>query len=420
MSSNLPALAPKQPGCPQLMYNKTLSKEHSQEEWEAVRQVIAVVYIEKNRTLEETMAILHNVFRFATSGPYAKLEQVLYSVSNWSRSKLEFSTSIPDPMFVYLANLDSPPSQDSRTMYRIFELSFDLWYHGKGDLAGRAIRRGFYLLEFVLHEEHPDMLWHILDTIYDMAWKGYLDLMGMFLKHATAFAKQKLADLHPLRLILQELTTRDSCNERGFFCDLLRQAWLRNVDLLGKHIETSEAHQLWPYEQLIWDGSIPLRTGSDLIKQEKAIYQALERMDPAQSRTSNTIDTDRLRVKALRLEFTQTYVGDRGKAEELANDLLEIESVTGPRLTDRFHAHAYKMLARLQEEKKDWDMAEQNLQCAISKRESAHASESNLRVIADMWVLAAHYQRAGREPEAKNIVDRALERASECVTQMIT
>jgi hypothetical protein len=74
----------------------------------------------------------------------------------------------------------------------------------------------------------------------------------------------------------------------------------------------------------------------------------------------------------------------------------------------------------VQEENEDWDMAEQHLQHAVSKRESAHARESDLRVISDMWVLEAHYQKAGRESEAKNIADRAMKRANECVRRMIT
>ena len=84
----------------------------------------------------------------------------------------------PDPMVRYLANPNDPPKQDSRTMYRTFELVFDLWSHGKGQLAGMAARRAFYMLEFVLAEDHPDLVWHIVDTIYDLVDKGHNSTPG--------------------------------------------------------------------------------------------------------------------------------------------------------------------------------------------------------------------------------------------------
>ncbi|RFN54800.1 clr5 protein [Fusarium flagelliforme] len=524
MSSSLPVLAPRLPGCPPPVDDRTYTKEHSEDEWESMREIIKKLYIKDNRKLNETMAILQARYGFAATeqmfkkrlkkwnlrkrtyrkgqtnftaptpvtevdaegdadadadvememetravteetetpieycgastvddqgssssstspeelpdqddtnmamalvqpsntGPYANLEQILGSVFNWSQSKLEFLPSISDPMSAYLANPNSPPIQDSRTMYRIFELVFDLWYHGKGDLAGMAARRGFYVLEFVLSEDHPDLIWHVLDTIFDMVDRGHLQLLGLFLDHATVLAKRQLPAQHPLLLILQQLRDCDYHSDEGrsYLCHLLRQAWLRNVDLLGQHIETSDAHRLWLYEQLIWDGRTRLRKGSDLRKRQEAMYQALERLSQAQTQTSNAIDADRLRVEALRLEFTQMDVGDKVKAEELATNLLDItRSDTGPRSNDRFHAYACKMLARVQEEKSDWTMAERNLQHAISKRESAHGGDNNLRVIRDMWVLAAHYQKAGRLDDANAITNDALSRAQKFLSQ---
>ncbi|KAM0296262.1 hypothetical protein HYE67_009052 [Fusarium culmorum] len=523
MSSSLPVLAPRLPGCPPPVDDRTYTKEHSEDEWESMREIIKKLYIKDNRKLNETMAILQARYGFAATeqmfkkrlkkwnlrkrtyrkgasnnsavptpvaeveagtqtkmemdtdtntraetedtettfeysgtstvddhdssssstspeehrdqddtsmamtlvrpsntGPYANLEQVLGSVFNWSQSKLEFLPNISDPMSAYLANPNSPPIQDSRTMYRIFELVFDLWYHGKGDLAGMAARRGFYVLEFVLSEDHPDLIWHVLDTIFDMVDRGHLQLMGLFVDHATVLAKRQLPAQHPLLLILQQLRNVDYHSDEGrsYLCHLLRQAWLRNVDLLGQHIETSDSHRLWLYEQLIWDGRTRLRKGSELGKRQEAMYQALERMSEAQTQTSRAVDADWLRVEALRLEFTQMDVGDKVKAEELAVNLLDLTRTdSGPRSNDRFHAYACKMLARVQEAKKDWTMAEQNLKHAISKRESAHGGDNNLRVIRDMWVLAAHYQKAGRVVDANNITADALSRAQRFLEQ---
>jgi hypothetical protein len=148
------------------------------------------------------------------------------------------------------------------------------------------------------------------------------------------------------------------------------------------------------------------------------MYQALERMSEAQNTTPAVVDADQLRVEALRLEFTQMDVGNKKKAEELAVNLLDLTRTdTGPRSNDRFHAYALKMLARVQEEKQDWATAEQNLQHAISKREVAHGANNNLRVIRDMWVLAAHYQKAGRQADADNITADALSRAQKYLEQ---
>ncbi|SPJ78030.1 uncharacterized protein FTOL_06419 [Fusarium torulosum] len=493
MSSILPVLAPRLPGCPPVVDDRTYTKEHTEDEWESMRDVIRKLYIKDNRKLNETMAILQARYGFAATeqmfkkrlkkwnlrkrtyrkglsnsadstptnvtegsgastlddqgsssssaspeehqddpntavalvrpsntGPYSNLEQVLGSVFNWSQAKLEFLPAISDPMSKYLANPNSPPIQDSRTMYRIFELVFDLWYHGKGDLAGMAARRGFYVLEFVLSDDHPDLIWHVLDTIFDMVDRGHLQLLGLFLDHATVLAKRQLPAQHPLLLILQQLRNCDYHSDEGrsYLCHLLRQAWLRNVDLLGQHIESSDAHRLWLYEQLIWDGRTRLRKGSELSKRQDAMYQALERMSEAQNTTPAVVDADQLRVEALRLEFTQMDVGDKKKAEELAVNLLDLTRTdTGPRSNDRFHAYALKMLARVQEEKQDWATAEQNLQHAISKREVAHGANNNLRVIRDMWVLAAHYQKAGRQADADNITADALSRAQKYLEQ---
>ncbi|PHH68106.1 hypothetical protein CDD83_6249 [Cordyceps sp. RAO-2017] len=69
------------------------------------------------------------------------------------------------------------------------------------------------------------------------------------------------------------------------------------------------------------------------------------------------------------------------------------------------------MLARLQQQRRDWDRAEENLRWAVTKREAAHGADSNLRVIRDMWVLAAHYQKAGRQDAAGRIAQDAVLRA---------
>lgn len=357
-----------------------------------------------------TMALV----RPSNVGPYAGLEHVLGSVFSWSQCKLDSANVTLDPMSRYLANPNHPPIQDSRTMYRTFELVFDLWQRGKGSLAGMAARKGFFVLEYVLTEDHPDLIWHFLDTIYDMVDRGHLQLLGMFLAHANALAERQLPAQHPLLRILQQLLSCDYQTDDGrrYVCHLLRQAWLRNVDLLAEHIGSLTPEHLWLYEQLIWDGRTRLRKNSDLGRKEDMGKALSALATKHQQGASSDGESDRLRIEALMLEFTQMDLRDKVKAEQLALNLLRhTEGAEAPRASARFQAYARKMLARVQEDKQDWGTAEENLLQAIRKREEAHGTNNNLRVIRDMWVLAAHYRKAGQPEEAQNITDDAISRA---------
>lgn len=349
--------------------------------------------------------------------PLADLELILNGVMSWSSVKLESYRIASDPMSQYLATPNQPPMHDSRTMYRTFELVFDLWYHGKGDLAGMAARKGFYVMEFVLTEEHPDLLWHMLDTIYDMIDRGHLQLLGMFLRHALVLARRRFPESYPLIRILQQLSVCDYQTEDGrqFICYLLRQAWLRNVDLLADHIKKSTTQEFWLYEQLIWDGRTRLRRNNGLANKRELMYEGLENLVQHEEQSMETDGTlEKLRADALILEFTQMDLGDREKAEQMALDLLDINQFNlGPLSTARFHAYARKMLARIFESKEDWDQVEENLWSAIHMREAAHGTSSNLRVIRDMWVLAAYYQKVGKLENALQVAQDAITRAQQ-------
>ncbi|KAG6005126.1 hypothetical protein E4U21_000380 [Claviceps maximensis] len=374
-----------------------------------------------------SMGLAPGMMRLA---PYTGLELVLDNVRTWSLCKLETTDVVADAMVEYLANPGRPPIQDSRTMYRTFELVFDLWHHGKGQLAGMAARRAFYNLEFVLMKDHPDLLWHILDTVYDMIDRGHLQLLRMFLEHAGMLAVARLPREHPLVSILQELLRCDYQTPQGrqYVCHVLRSSWQRNVDMLGDQVGSLASKHLWLYEQLIWDGRTGLRKGCQLAQRQNAMTAALSSMHlhhehhhqpaPDNGSASTAAGVHRLRTLALMLEFTQMDLGNRHEAERLALDLLDRTrpGAQESRSDARFHAYACKMLARLQEHRHDWARAEHNLKQAVENREAAHGTGSDLRVIRDMWVLAAHYQRAGREADANQIVREAITRADTLLT----
>ena len=67
MSTTLPVLAPRLPGCPPAVDDRTYTKEHTEEEWEAMREVIKRLYIRDNRKLNETMTILQARHGFAAT-----------------------------------------------------------------------------------------------------------------------------------------------------------------------------------------------------------------------------------------------------------------------------------------------------------------------------------------------------------------
>ena len=344
---------------------------------------------------------------------FASLETILDSVSTWSTAMIHSGPAKLDPMARYLSDPSRTPSQDSRTMYRTFELVFDLWSRGNGELAGKAARKGFLALEHVLSEDHPDMIWHVLDTIYDMLDKGHLQLLEIFLQHAKILGQAQLPSSHPVLRILEGLKTCDYKTEHGrqYICYLLRQGWLRNANLLGDCISSSAPQSLWLYEQLIWDGRTRLRRGCDLKSRRVEMSKALKELGGLANPQSTDTRRDKLRIDALTLEFTQMDLEDKTKAKLLASKLIsDIQARESTKSSDRFEAYALKMLSRTHENQENWEDAEQSLRMAIVKREKAHGT-IDIRVIRDMWVLANHLERADKSLEASFIVEDALSRA---------
>lgn len=67
MSTTLPVLAPRMPGCPPAIDDKSYPKEHTEDEWESMRELIKTLYVRDNRKLIETMAILQARHGFAAT-----------------------------------------------------------------------------------------------------------------------------------------------------------------------------------------------------------------------------------------------------------------------------------------------------------------------------------------------------------------
>ncbi|KMQ81329.1 hypothetical protein RF55_26688, partial [Lasius niger] len=155
----------------------------------------------------------------------------------------------------------------------------------------------------------------------------------MFLTHAGLLARTLLPANHPLPRILQQLRTCDYGSDQGRqqVCHLLRQAWLRNVHILGQRIASPWPQPLWLYEQLIWDGRTPLRQGSELAQRHEAMTKALSELRQSQGSGPDDADCDQLRIEALMLEYTQMDLGDTQRARDLAVDLLRRTGHTATR-----------------------------------------------------------------------------------------
>ncbi|KAH7319942.1 Clr5 domain-containing protein [Stachybotrys elegans] len=486
-ASGLPSLAPRPPGMKRSpVPPKPMSREHSEAEWLEKKELLRQLYVVEDRKLVDIMALMAHRYGFAASEQMYKKrfkrwnfrkrqyrrstastppttpsahssedgkevvqqprsasemamticrqsspvhfvpqEEVLRSVFSWSQGQLDSSQVLLDPMSRYLAGPGQPLIDDSRTMYRTFELVYELWRLGRGDLAGMAARRAFFSLEYVLTNDHPDLVWHILDTLYDMIEQGHLQLLVLFLRHANELARRQLPKQHPLVRIFRQLQQRDyQIKEvRDGVQHLLRQAWMRNVDLLGAQIGSAVPQHFWLYEQLIWDGRTKLRRNSGLDQKRDTMIKALGELTTTQSTEAEAdaktpTDQARLRIEALELEFTQMDLGNKVEAEQLAKRLLEhTDSGSSRPCDDRFQAYARKMLSRICEDRQDWVGAEENLKLAVSKREAAHGTGNNLRVIRDMWVLAGFYQRAGRPQDAQFVRQDALARAQQFLSE---
>lgn len=65
--SQLPMLAPRPAGEAPLVPDKQSSKEHTEEEWESQRDIIEHLYINENRKLVDTMAVMVSKYEFAAT-----------------------------------------------------------------------------------------------------------------------------------------------------------------------------------------------------------------------------------------------------------------------------------------------------------------------------------------------------------------
>jgi hypothetical protein len=338
---------------------------------------------------------------------------MLNTASSWTLAKLDSMATAEDPMSQYLACPERLSMTNTRTMYRMFELVFDLWHQQKGSLAGMAARKAFLALETALQSDHADLLWHVLDVVYDMLEKGHLLLLQFFFEHALALCPKPAR--HPVVQILKQLQRADyqTVQGRQHCCLLLRQAWLRNVELLRTQIGKASSGYLWLLEQLIWDGRSGLRSNSALQSSKDIVMEALLTLESdAMAEQSGGDATDKvLRICALRLEYALMDLGNDSQAEQVALHLLH-QATDNSRCHARFQAYARKMLARIYEKRGNLVAANKLFVSAISSREAAHGASSDLRVIRDMWVLVSYLRRVGRTLEADALAGKAIERAA--------
>lgn len=119
--------------------------------------------------------------------PERALQQVLTIISNWVYGVIE------------LSKVKSRICFSSIEMYQTFTLAMELFSLNYGSLAGLAIRKVFIQLEDAIQDFNIDLVWNLVDMMYEMTMAGQNQLLGIFTGHLYSVAQQKLRAEHPLR-----------------------------------------------------------------------------------------------------------------------------------------------------------------------------------------------------------------------------
>jgi hypothetical protein len=133
---------------------------------------------------------------------------LLVSVRTWSMSFFE-SLQSPDAFRASQQQLFStsyePLPSKAREINFAIKLVISLLDRGHGHMAGMMARKAFFLVEDMLSQEGPALVWNLLELLHQMVTLRHIRLFHMLLAHLTALVDQKMPETHPLHLILRSL-----------------------------------------------------------------------------------------------------------------------------------------------------------------------------------------------------------------------
>lgn len=102
------------------------------------------------------------------------------------------------------------PTYRSQEMYQTFTLAMELFNLNLVQLAGKTLKKLFIQLEGVLEEASFNLLWNILDIVYEMKMNGQSRLLTIFIQHLQALTQVKLATGHPVYTFIRQISIQDS------------------------------------------------------------------------------------------------------------------------------------------------------------------------------------------------------------------
>jgi hypothetical protein len=150
-----------------------------------------------------------------------ELQQVLTNVTNWVYGIVEMGG---EKRRTYSSSIE---------MYQTFTLAMELFSLNYGFFAGLAIRKMFVQLEDAIQEFNIDLVWNLVDMIFEMTMAGQKQLLGIFVKHLFSITQKKLEALHPLRRFANLIFRQDI-----YYLNILRVHNSKVLDQLAEHVSS--------------------------------------------------------------------------------------------------------------------------------------------------------------------------------------
>ncbi|KAI0540323.1 hypothetical protein GGR58DRAFT_499327 [Xylaria digitata] len=220
------------------------SKQHTEKEWNAMYPHIVRLYLGEQRILEDVMQIMETRFSFkatrrkrlnpkqAGSGlegdhtirrhdvvpiiprtsavtlptqlPDVEIDQAAKILLSNMR-QLTFMHKGPDPGGAAAVGLAPSGILAVTQLYVTFSLGSTLFAKGQGQLAGKAVRKAFLMLEDIIKNAHFGLDWLLLDLLYDFVTRGQEALYATLVAHLSNVADIVLPRSHPVNLIANQL-----------------------------------------------------------------------------------------------------------------------------------------------------------------------------------------------------------------------
>lgn len=101
-------------------------------------------------------------------------------------------------------------SRRSREMLQTFTLAADLLLKNEGLRAGKAMRKVFLQLEDAIHDLNVDVMWNMLDIVYELSTLKQNTLLDIFTRHLSAISQQRLPSTHPIAELAHQMLHLDA------------------------------------------------------------------------------------------------------------------------------------------------------------------------------------------------------------------